>query len=304
MDTPTPFAQELNLDATGRIDQDCTCVGCGYNLRGLDPKSICPECATPIGRSAQGDFLRFSDPTWVETLADGMHWIVIGILLSIGMGFCVAGGVGYFSYSSGDMGLATALSMLLTLGVQAVYLVGYWKVTTPDPAREGQESGITTRQVVRFWAVWSLVMSPLGELLLELIGPLGLSISLLNGVIGIVGMFAAFLYSIQLAQRIPDESLVKQTRIVMWGMAIGASLMLLMAAGMLLVTSSAGATGGGAAGGGGLFPLLAVLSGGMCLFGVALLVFGIWSIVLAFRYRTAFRDAAHDARATWASETL
>ncbi len=43
--TPAP------LDEAGRLALDLNCVTCGYNLRGLDPETICPECGIPVGRS-------------------------------------------------------------------------------------------------------------------------------------------------------------------------------------------------------------------------------------------------------------
>ena len=79
----TGFQADLRLGPDGRLEMDIACVSCGYNLRGLAPDSRCPECGTAIGHSTRGDYLRFCDPGWVETLASGMNWIVAGIILAI-----------------------------------------------------------------------------------------------------------------------------------------------------------------------------------------------------------------------------
>ena len=46
--------------------------------------------------------------------------------------------------------------------------------------------------------------------------------------------------------------------------------------------------------------MLATLGTG-CVATVALLVFGIWSLILVFRLRGMLRTAAEDARAAWAT---
>ncbi|MEE8170829.1 MAG: hypothetical protein V3T70_09800 [Phycisphaerae bacterium] len=39
------------LGDDGRIAEDRTCIECGYNLRSLDTKSVCPECGTKVAES-------------------------------------------------------------------------------------------------------------------------------------------------------------------------------------------------------------------------------------------------------------
>jgi hypothetical protein len=59
------------LDASGTVHVDVACRRCRYNLRGLEPDGCCPECGAAIGLPRYGDFLRFADPAWVETLGQG-----------------------------------------------------------------------------------------------------------------------------------------------------------------------------------------------------------------------------------------
>ena len=63
MDIREAASDKLRLDASGRLDEDIACRKCGYNLRGLNKDGACPECGTAVGRSTQGDLLRFCDPT-------------------------------------------------------------------------------------------------------------------------------------------------------------------------------------------------------------------------------------------------
>ena len=70
------------IDEDGRIIGDVTCRGCGYNLRGLTPDGVCPECAIAIGRSVKGDLLQYCDPAWVDRLARGMLWVIAGTIAS------------------------------------------------------------------------------------------------------------------------------------------------------------------------------------------------------------------------------
>lgn len=75
------------VGAVESIIKDAACRRCGYNLRGTSVEGRCPECGTAAGVSVQGDYLRYADPRWVESLARGvkfMLWgIVIGLLLSV-----------------------------------------------------------------------------------------------------------------------------------------------------------------------------------------------------------------------------
>jgi hypothetical protein len=272
------------LDAAGRIDEDISCIACGYNLRGLSPDSICPECATPIGRSIKGDLLRFCPPDWVETLASGMNWIVAGLIISFFGGTLVAG---VMAVRTGNQVLASVL--VQALGI--IGLTGYWKVTTPDPATE--EDGITARRLVRFTAVFGYALA-----LAEHLAPAGvpsesfaLGVGLIGGTNGLVKVFAVFIYARRLALRIPDPKLAKETRIVMWGWVA-----------ILLMTSVAAAAAVLSAGNlraDALANLFTVLG---CFAAVAALGYGLWSLVLIFRYRRQLGDAALRARTTWVRE--
>jgi hypothetical protein len=60
------------------------CAACGYDLAGLAPEGVCPECTHPIAKSLEAPLLRFADPAWLERTTEGlrlhaasMRWLVI-----------------------------------------------------------------------------------------------------------------------------------------------------------------------------------------------------------------------------------
>ncbi len=305
MDTPAKPAipGEILLDATGRIDENVHCLKCGYNLRGLLLAGVCPECGTPVGRSAQGDLLRFCSPDWVDTLASGMNWIVAGIVLSFLAG-CGTALVAGFTATYGGAG--TSAIALVGVAMAVVSLIGYWKVTTPDPSRLNQDTSLTARQLVRITIILSLLMNT-PEYLPNLV-PVWLTtlIALAGGAAGIVNTFASFIYARQLALRIPDLSLASQTRIVMWGIAaVGVAGLGMVAFGVAAVPAMLPTPGPGT--GGTTGPAAVSMAGfviGGCAAGVGGLVFGIWALILLFRYRGRLVDAARQARATWARDPM
>jgi hypothetical protein len=70
------------------------CIACGYDLMGLLLGGVCPECGTPVARSANGDLLAYTPATVIRRLERGaalvlgsVAWGVsgLGVLLLAGM---------------------------------------------------------------------------------------------------------------------------------------------------------------------------------------------------------------------------
>lgn len=329
---PIPTAA-LMLDASGRLETDVTCRKCGYNLRGLLPDGVCPECATAVGRSLHGDLLRFCDPDWVQKLASGMNWIVAGIVATVALS-CAGGGLaGALSiWRPGDF----VLPMIAAQFIGAMILfVGYWRVTSPDPGRVQTENQLAARRLVRGTQIISLATIPLTPVLGASSTLIRATITIARTIVWIVGLLALSIYARQLALRIPDDKLARSTRIVMWGFTLVAALTaastvagaILLAsvkpAAVFPTTMTAAPPGGraritlpsgsrtlttnvaipipvppppGLAGLGALFGFAG------CGVGVAALVFGVWSLRLIDRYRKALNEAANLARRTWAAQ--
>jgi len=332
-----PGAPVVALDAAGRIAIDITCRKCGYNLRGLLPDGRCPECGTAVGRSLHGDLLRFSDPEWVQKLASGMNWIVASIVISLFGGAlgAISGGIFSSIVSTRSFVVLAPLSGLV-LGVFS--LVGYWKVTTPDPAKMMEESGVSLRKLVRLAEVTRYVVAPLNSLMQQLAWSVAAIVLIaVSGIASLVGTVAIFLYARKLALRIPDEKLARHCRIVMWGMAVMLALFVTLALLLVVVTlrltattttttAPAGPTtmgsgkkysvtypaSGGTTSGGvtatktipGLLLGTMAIAGSSCILGVGFLIFGIWALRLLLRFRRALNESAQIARQTWATQPL
>ncbi|HKQ49182.1 MAG TPA: hypothetical protein VJZ71_14015 [Phycisphaerae bacterium] len=320
----------IALDPAGRIAVDVACRKCGYNLRGLLPDGRCPECGTAVGRSLHGDLLRFSDPEWVQKLASGMNWIVAAIIIGLLGGLtvgCVAAALGAL------VGGSKLFIYLPLFGyvTGAVGLVGYWKVTTPDPAKLDDEKPITARKLIRIVQTATYVASPI-QTFVQFIAPLMvIPLTAVNGLAGLVGNFALFVYGAQLARRIPDDKLVRHCRIVMFGMAIGLLASAVVAIAAPLATAAfatAAATSGPviattlptpsktvtspiSTGAATTAPAAPPSLLGMVVFtiasvvaGIVLLVFGIWALRILLKFRRALSDAADIAKRTWAIQPI
>jgi hypothetical protein len=302
---PPPVA----LDAAGCIAQDLACRSCGYSLRGLPTTGRCPECSEAIGRSIHGDLLQFSDPAWVERVARGVRWLVIAFIVSIvgGMllGVMVAAiGIGL---GIGSPWILAVPLVLYAIVVSAMSIAGYWMATSPDPGVDESQQPLTVRAIAR-WSIVaqsavSIVALPfqLGSSVLPMGGggtspdvtyALGVSLNALATALGVVGMVAMLAYAAKLAKRIPDDRIAKQCRIVMWGYGIAGSLMFLGAVCMI------------GAGGDTSHPMMIAAQIANVVGGIPMLVFGIWALVLLFRFRSRLRTAAQQARATWARTNI
>ena len=286
METPYRAASQIRLDHDGRIlDDDLTCLHCGYNLRSLLPDGACPECGTAVARSIHGAVLRFCDPDWVGQLALGMKLLIASIVTQFLL-VCLSW---FLMRTMADPSLAGTVRLVpAVLG-----LIGYWKLTTPDPGKTEAAVGLDARQVTRAATVTGFVLS-VASLLAggEVANVIPIALGLAVAAIQLVATFATFIYARQLAIRIPDIPLADHTRWVMWGWAVS-YLVIAVLLGLNAVSSvGAGATSGGRS---------TTLFVGACM-SIAMLILAIFSLILVIRYLNAFNRAARQARATWAAD--
>ncbi len=283
--------ESIPLDEQGNIAADVNCLVCGYNLRTQPFQGRCPECGTAVGRSAHGDLLRYCEPGWVETLASGINWIVAGIIASV-LSSILAKVVAAATATTGQSG--DVFEGMLDFMVSLISLVGYWKLTTPDPGQPDDAGSLNLRSVAR-WSEVSGVLCLLVSAILSLsydetsLPFLGLALA--SGILGLVTLAAVFTYMRQLALRIPDQGLANQTQIVMWGLLVSMGVMLLV---IVMAFGTVAQQGNLRRSPEMILPVA-------CIGFVGLAVFVIWSLVLIVRYRRALNQAAQDARSTWAA---
>jgi len=276
------------LDSSGTIDTDVVCRRCGYNLRGLRPSGRCPECGTPIGLSVSGDLLRFADPSWVETLALGIRYILWGLAASFF--FSIAGGIvtRFVNPLFGQL-LHTAGSLL------AFY--GAYLLTEPDPSGIGEDRYVSARRIIRI----ALLLGVLSTLLLlpaqarVVTGTTALVLTVVASVVGlssVIGEFAKLVYLEKLALRIPEPKYAARARYLRW--AYTGTMTVLLGGGILLtlIVLTARPTGSGVVAGG--------IAGVMGPAAILALVFLLMYLRLQYRLGQAFREQASIARATWA----
>lgn len=282
-----PSPGEVQTDAAGRIAEQVHCRDCGYSIFGLPINGDCPECGTSIAWSVRGNLLAYSDPAWLAKLAASMGWLIAWAFASIASGF-VAGAVGAATSS-------TVPESVLNAIVSALLLIGLWLFSAPEPnVHEGP--GINARKLIRLGIAVNAVVSVFGLLAGTLgsqtINPSWLVPITIGGmmvaIISVASFIAAFVHGQRLALRIPDPSLASQTRIVMWGLISLYVLMFAIGGFALLGVMNAPAPPGA------LFGTGVVVV--VCIFALAALALFIWTIVLLFRYRGAFLNAARQAR--------
>lgn len=197
MDDALP--QPIDYDTSGRIDQDLSCLKCGYNLRGLSSQQICPECGEPAAQTIRGDWLEFSDPKWVRRLACGMRCIIWTIF-----------GTPFLSFAILVIGERPFVAIMVS-----AYIVAFWLITSPEPGRTDAEPGLGLRRIARYGSIFGVLMACL-------LGMAGLGdtriTSTMKAAPGSVFVWAAWFlilgYAARLARRIPDVRLARHSRLV------------------------------------------------------------------------------------------
>ncbi len=285
METNLPRAKAV-ADERGTLIADVACRKCSYNLRGLTENTRCPECGVPVGLSLRGDLLRFAEPDWVHRVARGLTiilWMIpVGLVVGVLAGLVVQG--------------SRTFPMLAGLATGLVSFYGAWLMTEPDPSRVGEDALITARKVVRVSLIIGLTSQPLGIALEQGFSsePIRVLVGLLWCVVmlvGLVGEFAKFVYYEHLARRIPDDKLASRARFLRWAWTSALLFSAGLGAVMLLLALGGPNLAGAAIGIGCLSPLVVV----------ALVVFGVMTLLLLLRLRKALVEQAKLARATWAA---
>ncbi len=283
------------------IEQDMDCMSCGYNLRGLRLGGRCPECGAAISRSSFGNLLKYSDPDWVDQLRLG----VLLMLWNILVGFVI----GLASGLLRSLGFSAGWSVTLSLIPSGLTLWSMLLITAQEPRISLHEDTVSLRKFIRLGALLNVVGATIIQVAQTTLVPIWLIIlALVLMLVGIGLYFGFFVYLRRFAMRIPDHSLAKSTGIVMWGVCV--SYLLLSVAGAIGITAavtsgrltrvgtSFGSVGSvppssGTAMGGGTIAGMTIFG---CLGGIPIIVFGIWWLILLFRYHRVFKQAAAEAR--------
>lgn len=256
------------------------CLGCGYNLRGLAMDGRCPECGWSISWSLGGARLHHADGLWRQRVGSGLGWLFLANLLSL------IGPTGLSMIGSAlPTGVIVAMSLALAVGIYGASIGGAWLATDPEPRRIED-----TDRVPRQWARWGLVVGAAAGLLSEALiwavppGVAGSLFSFASLVAFMIGAFALYTYLPSFAQREGRWRLARHTRWVKWGITVTLGLVLVQSVLATFSSPSLLATPRPRAVSSPVAPGAFVACG----FGIFMLVFVIWELVVLFQYRKLF----------------
>lgn len=242
---------------------EISCISCGYNLRSAQESGRCPECNTPVARTLRGDALHNSDPAWVTTLRNGVTLMLVNNVA----GFVVTV---VTRVAAGEQFGAVVSGLNAAIGLLAM-----WMITAPEPRAWRAEENVTLRKALRAFALAGLAASLVQSA--SILMP-ERSVILAGQVLALSSLPSFWLYYLHLSRlslRLPDEKLAHHFRVIMWGMTVSFGIILL--GGVFLI------------GAGPVAPLAAVL---VCPASLAILVFGLWSLIAQIRLRSRLAIAA------------
>ncbi len=213
-----------------KVQEAVLCARCGYDLRGLRVDQRCPECAAPVRNSMRAQDLQYAAPEFLQALIRGSTlamcsaivaciWIVLGVMLVLTVISAAAARGG-----APPSGLMVTLAVVGTIGpvaCGALGVIGWWLLTTRDPAAGGKIKDARIRKSMRVCTVivgacWLATCIPaIAQPLMSL--PPGVYVPLSAGLgfalaIGIVTMlFLSSRLMDRLANRLQDQRIGPMT---------------------------------------------------------------------------------------------
>ncbi|NLF30994.1 MAG: hypothetical protein GX591_08925 [Planctomycetes bacterium] len=200
---------------------DTPCVGCGYDLRGLNSDSRCPECGESIERSLWS-LLPAAPPEYTHRLERGTFLVLCGVAM----------GLVYRALSDNSDPLRDDEYRVGFAYVEALLkAIGVWLITVRPPHCTQNGRGAALRWIARTSVALDVVYRPAVNSLRQLawgddrrwaselvdlftgpvLDPVWMSVS-------VVAVLTAFLWFGRLAERVPDRRLQGRTRLLMWGL--------------------------------------------------------------------------------------
>jgi hypothetical protein len=256
----------------------------------------CPECGTPIEDTLlRGNLLRFADYHWLGKVRTG---VAIRILFVFVFAFYVVA-----AYKVPVRGSARSAGSVVALVLGSaggiLSLAAACLITTSEPRVVVQKTRLALRHVVR----GSALVGMLAASFVHVGSPGGsawnVGAGLLTVVAGFVNVNAELVYLRRFARRIPSEKLELDTTTVLWFLAI---LCVLVALGALVLIAPliipASSTAESVFLGAGIALPFAICGGFL-----AGCTFALWYVIILFRYYSAIRLEASEARRRAAEST-
>ncbi len=138
---------------------DLLCLACGYNLRGLRPGGVCPECGLPVERTLRGGRLYFAEASYLRALLRGSRFVITSAWVALFGGVLL----GAWAATADGHG-SDAVELLRSLaGVVAVasffvlapgiFIAGWLLLTRRDDQYAGSERALSARRLTRLLAI-------------------------------------------------------------------------------------------------------------------------------------------------------
>jgi hypothetical protein len=148
---PDPRLGTRSSGGLNTLEHDRACGSCGYNLKGLFPGGVCPECGTPIRARASSNEatpeLLEAPRSLVIMLAVGCFTLIGVVVLKYVVAVCMAIGKASVMWSS---------AALACVGI--VWVVGVVLVTLPRPGRP-EMAWMVTLEFTSRWAARLLALA-------------------------------------------------------------------------------------------------------------------------------------------------
>ena len=196
------------------IGHDLSCMICGYNLRGLQTAGACPECGTDVGRSLQGDLLKFADQSWLGGVYNGTRLLgganlllVICLLAFILMPFLIRS-----PQSTGTAAIVIVFVTVLRVLLPATILftmIGAWLITRQEPRLYLAEEVTSSRILARASVLLMLISCALAYAYPGMLRPYVRVVMLISFV---VALMSCLRHLTAIGRRIPEQKLVEQAR--------------------------------------------------------------------------------------------
>ena len=221
------------------VKQGAACLGCSYDLGGLNNSGACPECGKPIIESLRGNYLQYADPEWFETLIRGSRMTARGFWIAIAALICVALLMIISLMYSVALTLSPkgfyelALAILTGVAVVTIPLASIWScvgwliLTAREPGlvlRRKELPRIISRcSAVAWLALPAIIVFDMTLLNLYLMMYIFRSIFVVFVLYLIISncfFTSSMIYIRDLACRIPDSGLSKRTHRLRWELVI------------------------------------------------------------------------------------
>ncbi|MBL8887007.1 MAG: hypothetical protein JNK16_10120 [Phycisphaerales bacterium] len=136
------------------LEEPVICLRCGYELRGLLPSSVCPECALPIADSLAGRRLGLSSPAYLATLRGGAVFSIVSLV------FFAISGIARWQLLSVAFAPGTQRAFVgIDVAAACLLITGVWMLTIDDPGLHMKDQARPNKRAMRGAAIGLFVLA-------------------------------------------------------------------------------------------------------------------------------------------------